>query len=332
MHGIPIMVTGGAGFIGSHACKALASAGYMPVVVDNLSTGHADSVKWGPYYNIDVRDTPAILRVIARYDIQGVMHFAASAYVGESVEDPQKYYDNNVGGMLSLLSACAKASVRELIFSSSCATYGIPDQLPITENSPQHPINPYGRTKLIGEHMLMDYAARYGFSYGILRYFNACGADPDGDLAERHDPETHLIPLALMSASGLRGALQVFGTDYDTPDGSCVRDYIHVSDLARGHVMAMQHLLQGGPSLTLNLGSGRGYSVLEVAQAVKQVSGRKVPLTLTDRRPGDPPSLMADPTQAQRLLGFKTERSALDQIICDAAPYFGLALEEVNHA
>ena len=318
MHGIPIMVTGGAGFIGSHACKALASAGYMPVVVDNLSTGHADSVKWGPYYNIDVRDTPAILRVIARYDIQGVMHFAASAYVGESVEDPQKYYDNNVGGMLSLLSACAKASVRELIFSSSCATYGIPDQLPITENSPQHPINPYGRTKLIGEHMLMDYAARYGFSYGILRYFNACGGDADGEVGESHRIETHLIPRAILAALGQIDDFKVFGHDYPTPDGSAVRDYVHVTDLARAHVLACDFALKEGRSEKINLGTGTGISVLEIVEAVGRITGKDVPHSISDRRAGDPPELVADASKAREVLKFEAQHSDLDNIISTA--------------
>lgn len=328
----PVLVTGGAGFIGSHACKSLSKAGYLPVVVDNLSTGHRDNVKWGPLYELDVRNGDALGDVMARHGIKSAMHFAASAYVGESVQNPAKYYQNNIAGMQSLLDACVASRVEQLIFSSSCATYGAPPIGVISENCPQRPINPYGWTKLIGEQMLRDYAATGAFSYAILRYFNACGADPGGALAERHDPETHLIPLALQAAAGLRGRLNVFGTDYDTPDGSCVRDYIHVIDLARGHRLALDHLRAGGDPVTLNLGSGTGHSVLEIVAAIETVTGYSVPVHLAERRSGDPPQLTADPSRARQLLGFQAERSELAHIIGDAAPTFGLAQKRAAHA
>ncbi|KAJ54946.1 UDP-glucose 4-epimerase [Actibacterium mucosum KCTC 23349] len=328
----PILVTGGAGFIGSHACKALSLAGFLPVVIDNLCTGHGDSVKWGPFYELDVRNSLAVADVISRHDIRHVMHFAASAYVGESVRNPGKYYQNNIGGMQALLDACVTAKVENLIFSSSCATYGIPESQPIREDSPQNPINPYGRTKLIGEQMIRDYAHAYGIKYATLRYFNACGADPDGELAERHDPETHLLPLAMLAAAGLHDELQIFGTDYATQDGTCVRDYIHVDDLAHGHVAALQHLLDGGASLALNLGSGKGHSVLQVLEEIENVTGRKVPARFAARRPGDPPVLTADPSLAAEVLGFHTLHSSMAQIIRDAAPFFGLSKKEAQNA
>ncbi|NSY39853.1 UDP-glucose 4-epimerase GalE [Leisingera sp. ANG59] len=321
----PILVTGGAGFIGSHACKALSLAGYLPVTVDNLSTGHADAVKWGPFVNADVRDQSALGETIREHGIKAVMHFAASAYVGESVDRPVFYYDNNAGGMISLINACVGTGIEQIVLSSSCATYGTPADCPIRENTPQAPINPYGRSKLMCEEMLRDCSAAHGLRFAALRYFNAAGADPEGELCERHDPETHLLPLALQAASGQRGPLQVFGTDYPTRDGSCERDYIHVSDLARGHVLAAGYLAAGGPSTALNLGSGTGHTVFEVLAAIQRVTGAPVPHKQARRRPGDPPSLTADATLASETLGFRTERSGLEQIISDAAPSFGLA-------
>ncbi|MDC0658074.1 UDP-glucose 4-epimerase GalE [Leisingera sp. SS27] len=321
----PILVTGGAGFIGSHACKALSQAGYLPVTVDNLSTGHADAVKWGPLVNADVRDQTALCRTIREHDVEAVIHFAASAYVGESMTRPAFYYDNNAGGMIALINACISTGVKQIVFSSSCATYGIPAGGPIRETTPQAPINPYGRSKLMCEEMLRDCSSGHGLRFAALRYFNAAGADPEGELCERHDPETHLLPLALQAASGQRGPLQVFGTDYCTRDGSCERDYIHVSDLARGHVLAADYLAAGGPSTALNLGSGTGHTVFEVLAAIQRVTGAPVPHELVGRRPGDPPSLTADAELAAKTLGFRTEHSGLDQIISDAAPSFGLA-------
>lgn len=322
--GLPVLVTGGAGYIGSHACKALSGAGARPVVYDNLSTGHADAVRWGPLVQGDMRDRGALVAALKDHGIACVLHFAGVAYVGESVQHPGKYYDNNVGGMISLVGACSEAGISRIVFSSSCATYGLPNQLPITEDAAQEPINPYGRTKLICEEMLRDHAAAHGLRHVCLRYFNAAGADPKGELGERHDPETHLIPLALLAASRQGPALKVFGTDYPTPDGTCVRDYIHVADLARAHVRAVEHLMAGGDSLALNLGSGRGLSVREIATAIKAVTGHAVPVEDAPRRPGDPPELMADAGLAARLWGFRTERSDIADIVRDAALWFGL--------
>lgn len=327
-----VLVTGGAGFIGSHACKALARAGHVPVAYDTLEVGHADAVRWGPLVVADVRDGAALRAALAEHRIDAVMHFAAYAYVGESVRDPARYYGNNVSGMIALLDACRSGGVGRVVFSSSCATYGLPDRLPITEDTLQRPINPYGHTKLICEQMLRDHAAAYGLRYVALRYFNAAGADPEGELGERHNPETHLIPLALMAASGQGGPLGILGTDYDTPDGSCIRDYIHVADLARAHVLALGHLMDGGANLALNLGSGQGHSVREIVAAVERVSGRKVPMRELPRRPGDPPVLTADPARAAQVLGFRTTHSTLDRILRDAAPWFGLDVKHARHA
>jgi len=319
-----ILVTGGAGFIASHACKALAAEGYLPVTIDNLSTGNRDAVKWGPLILGDIRDTALVRDILLSNDIKAVLHFAASAYVGESMTDPALYYDNNVGGMISLLAGCQQAGVSRIVFSSSCATYGIPDSLPITESAAQTPINPYGRTKLIGEQMIRDHGAAYGLNHVILRYFNAAGADPEGELRERHDPETHLIPLALLAASGQRPGLQIFGNDYPTPDGTCIRDYIHVTDLARAHVNALSHLMGGGPDLAVNLGTGKGLSILQIVAAAERACGRRVPVTFSSRRPGDPPVLLADPARAARELGFTTRLSDIDTIMRHAAVGFGL--------
>ena len=323
-----VLVTGGAGFIGSHACLQMAEAGYLPVVVDNLRTGHADAVKWGPFERLDIRNSAALASVLKKYRCQTVIHFAAAAYVGESVSDPGLYYDNNVGGMISLLAAMQQVGLRDLVFSSSCATYGIPDQQPIGEDTPQCPINPYGRTKLICENMILDHAASWGLRYSVLRYFNACGADPAGRLTERHFPETHIIPLALMAAAKKYPPLKVFGTDYETPDGTCIRDYIHVSDLAHAHVLATQHLEGGRDNLAVNLGTGQGHSILEIIAGIRDVTGFKTPWTPADRRAGDPPILVANTTMARQLLGFRPQHSDLQTILRDAAPSFGL--EVVN--
>lgn len=323
-----VLVTGGAGFIGSHTCKALAARGLLPVTLDNLSTGHADAVRFGPLVRADVRDAGAVAAALREHGCAAVIHFAASAYVGESVRDPGAYYDNNLGGMIGLLKGCSAAGVGRIVFSSSCATYGIPETLPIREDAPQRPINPYGRTKLYGEEMLRDHAAAHGLRFAALRYFNAAGADPDGTLGERHAPETHLIPLALAAASGWGGPLHVFGTDYPTPDGTCIRDYIHVVDLARAHVLALDHLLSGGESLSLNLGTGRGLSIREILAGIEALCGHPVPVVWADRRPGDPPALVADATFAHARLGFLPEHSDLQSILTHAAPWFGLTGDE----
>ena len=298
-----LLVTGGAGYIGSHTCKALAAAGLEPLAYDNLTTGFRHNVKWGPLIVGDVGDPVALRRVFQENRIEGVLHFAASAYVGESVTAPLRYYRNNVATTLNLLEVIAESGGPPLVFSSSCATYGNPVQVPIPPSHPQQPINPYGWTKLMGERMILDACHAHGFRSGILRYFNAAGADPDGDLVEEHDPETHLIPLAVDAALGTAPPLRVFGSDYPTPDGTCIRDYIHVSDLASAHVTAMQELLAGGTSFIRNLGTGTGFSVRAVIETVTAVSGIPVPHTWHDRRPGDPAALEArvDPDARQSL-------------------------------
>lgn len=320
-----VIVTGGAGFIGSHTCKALAAAGHLPVVVDTLEFGHADAVKWGPLIEADIADREAVGSAIATYRPEAIVHFAAYAYVGESVQDPAKYYRNNVAGTLALLETCRDRGVSRTIFSSSCATYGVPEALPIVEPTPQNPVNPYGRTKLIAEHMLREFGAAYGSRFAALRYFNAAGADPDGELAERHDPETHLLPRALMAAAGTIAELDVFGTDYPTPDGTCIRDYIHVSDLAVAHVAALTDLLAGGESFAANLGTGEGTSVRQILAAIETVTGRAVPVRYGPRRAGDPPSLYADASFARKRLGFVPRWSAIETIVRTAAPTFGLS-------
>jgi len=327
-----ILVTGGAGFIGSHACKALAEAGHNPVTLDNFSTGNRDAVKWGPVIDGDIRDTALVRKILSSHRIGAVMHFAAKAYVGESVVDPATYYANNVGGTISILEACRHAEIRNFVFSSSCATYGIPEKLPITESTAQNPLSPYGWTKLMGERMIRDHGAAYGMGHVILRYFNAAGADPSGDLAERHDPETHLVPLALRAALGQSGRLQVFGTDYPTPDGTCIRDYVHVSDLARAHTCALAHLLGGGGDLAVNIGSGQGHSILEIVDQIQRLTGRKVPLAASPRRPGDPPVMIADARAAQRELGFVTLHSDIATIVADAARHVRIEAAHVSHA
>ncbi|MBD3802344.1 MAG: UDP-glucose 4-epimerase GalE [Thioclava sp.] len=319
-----ILVTGGAGYIGSHCCKALAKAGREPVVYDDLSRGHADAVRWGPLVVGDMRDRALLEKTLAEHRIGAVIHFAALAYVGESVGTPEHYYDVNLGGMTALLEAAEAVGVDKIVFSSSCATYGTPERLPISEDLPQAPINPYGRTKLVCEWMLQDAQVAHGLRYAALRYFNAAGADPEGEIGERHDPETHLIPLVLMAASGQAGPVKIFGTDYPTPDGTCIRDYIHVDDLARAHLLALDHLEAGGESVKLNLGTGRGASIHEVVAAVERVTGRKVPHELAPRRPGDPAELTADPSKAAEVLGFTARYRDLDEIVAHAAPWFGL--------
>lgn len=321
-----VLVVGGAGFIGSHTAKLLFRQGYEPVVYDNLSTGHRAAVRWGAFVQGDILDTPRLVAAIDEYNPVAVIHFAASAYVGESVENPAKYYQNNVNGTQSLLEACRLTGTRNLIFSSSCATYGVPDRLPIREGEAQRPINPYGRTKLIAEQMLADYSTAYGLRYVALRYFNASGADIDGELGEAHSPETHLIPRAMMAAAGSIDFLEVYGDDYETPDGTCIRDFIHVADLARAHVLAVEHLIGGGENLAVNLGTGRGTSIREILESISRLTGRNVPVEMRARRAGDPPVLYADPTLAAETLGFRAVYSDLDTIIRSAAPFFGLEL------
>ena len=310
-----VLVTGGAGYIGSHAAKALATAGYVPVTYDNLVYGHREAVRWGPFVEADLADKRRLLETMRKYEIRAVMHFAAFAYVGESMTKPQLYFHNNVGSTLTLLDAMLEADVGRIVFSSTCATYGIPEKVPMDEATPQRPINPYGETKLMMERALYWYGAAYGIRSVSLRYFNAAGADPDGETGEAHDPETHLIPLILDAALGRRPDVQVFGTDYETRDGTAIRDYIHVTDLADAHVKAIQYLERGGETTAINLGTGEGHTVKEVIEAVERVTGRKVPRREVGRRAGDPPSLVADASRAGAVLSWRPRMSDLDSIV-----------------
>lgn len=309
-----VLVIGGAGYIGSHTCKALAANGITPIVFDNLFRGHADFVRWGPLIIGDILDQTALNETFARYRPDAVIHFAALAYVGESFSKPIVYYKTNVSGMVNIIEAMVKSDTKNIVFSSSCTTYGIPDSVPISEVAPQRPISPYGRSKLVCEQILKDAAASNALNFAIFRYFNASGADESGSLPERHDPETHLIPLAIDATIEKGPALQIFGSDYPTTDGTCERDFVHVSDLASAHVEAISYLSKN-PILELNLGAGQAHSVLEVVSTVERVIGRPVPLTWGPRRPGDPPILFSDPTLAQRILGFKPKYSDLETII-----------------
>jgi UDP-arabinose 4-epimerase len=310
-----ILVTGGAGYIGSHACKVLAHAGYRPVVFDNLSRGHREAVRWGPFVEGDLADRVRLCAALTEHRIEAVMHFAAFAYVGESVADPALYYSNNLVGTLSLLEAMREAGVGEIVFSSTCATYGTPAGTPIRESAPQRPVNPYGETKLAIERALHWYGAAYGMRSVALRYFNAAGADFEGEIGEYHEPETHLVPLVLEAALGQRPHIDIYGTDYPTPDGTAIRDYVHVHDLAIAHLRALELLRAGGASIAVNLGTGSGRSVREVIAAAEAISGRKVPAQAAPRRPGDPPALVADPSLAAEILGWRAQYSDLDTII-----------------
>jgi UDP-arabinose 4-epimerase len=313
-----VLVTGGAGYIGSHTCKALARAGYTPVAYDNLVYGHEWAVKWGPLEKGDVLDAPRLREVIAAYRPTAVVHFAAFAYVGESAEDPAKYYRNNVVGTLSLLDAVRTNGIDMIVFSSTCATYGIPGCVPISEDAPQNPINPYGASKLMIERILADYGDAYGLRSVSLRYFNAAGADPAGELGEDHDPETHLVPLVLDAAAGRRPQITIFGDDYETADGTCIRDYVHVSDLADAHVLAMQGLEGGNLRRAYNLGTGQGTSVAQVIDSARRVTGCRIPIVKGLRRPGDPAALLADPRRACNDLGWSPRHQAIDEIISTA--------------
>ncbi len=313
-----VLVTGGAGYIGSHTCKWLAGLGYLPVSYDNLVYGHEHAVKWGPLVVGDIADTARLTAVIEQYRPVAVVHFAAWSYVGESVRDPAKYYINNVGGTLSLLQAMRATGLDKIVFSSTCATYGAPSELPIRETTPQRPINPYGRSKLMIETILQDYDQAFGIRSVSLRYFNACGADRAGEIGEEHDPETHLIPRVLMALNGEIDDFSVFGTDYATPDGTCVRDYIHVEDLAHGHALALKRLFDGGSSAQFNLGTGHGYSVREIIDTAEAVTGKTVPLRYGPRRAGDPPALFADTRLAEAELGFACRVSDLETIVGSA--------------
>jgi len=318
MRGGTVIVTGGAGYIGSHTCKSLAQAGFLPVTLDNMVYGHEWAVKWGPLVKADLADSTAVERVFAAYKPLAVLHFAAFAYVGESVTAPGKYYRNNVAGTLNLLDAMLQHGCSNIVFSSTCATYGVPAAVPISEDQSQRPINPYGWSKYMVERILSDYERAHGLRYCALRYFNAAGADPDGEIGEAHSPETHLIPLLIEAALGRRPRVEIFGTDYPTADGTAVRDYIHVTDLAAAHERALAHLLAGKGSALLNVGTGQGHSVREVVKAVQAVTGREVPVTHSPRRPGDPPELVADPRRAMEVLGWQPQRVDLESIVATA--------------
>jgi UDP-arabinose 4-epimerase len=310
-----VLVTGGAGFIGSHTCKALAADGFTPAAFDNLSRGHSEFVRWGPLAVGDILNSTELDEAFKRYRPDAVIHFAALAYVGESFPEALAYYRINVSGMANLLDAMVRNGVTKIILSSSCATYGVPDEVPITETAPQRPISPYGHSKLICEQMLRDVASSNGLRFVIFRYFNAGGADKSGTLPERHNPETHLIPLAIDAATGNGPPLQIFGADYATSDGTCERDFIHVSDLAMAHVNALRYLHADNGSLEANLGSGRAHSVLQVKSAIERVTGIAVPVIWAPRRSGDPPTLYANTALAQRVLRFAPQSSDLDTII-----------------
>jgi UDP-glucose-4-epimerase GalE len=309
-----ILIVGGAGYIGSQTAKRVAQAGLQPVVFDNLVYGHEWAVKWGPLIKGDLTDGPLIKRVLEEHEVTAVVHFAAYAYVGESVTNPRKYYRNNVAGTLNLLDAMVDAGVRDVVFSSTCATYGEPVRVPIDEQHPQSPVNPYGETKLAIERALFWYQRAYSMRFAALRYFNAAGADPDGEIGEDHDPETHLIPLAIEAALGGKG-LEIYGTDYPSPDGTAIRDYIHVQDLADAHIAALARLRDGATSLFVNLGTGRGHTVREVIAAVEKVSGKKVPARETGRRAGDPPALVADARLAAEILGWQARIPDIETIV-----------------
>jgi UDP-arabinose 4-epimerase len=326
-----ILVTGGAGSIGSHTCKALARAGYLPITYDNLCSGHEWAVKWGPFERGDILDRGRLDEVLSKYRPEGVVHFAAFSYVGESVTDPGKYYRNNVVGSLTLLEAMRDHGVGKIVFSSTCATYGHPQQNPITEDTPQRPINPYGASKLMIERILADFGTAHGLVSTALRYFNAAGADEHGEIGESHDPETHLIPLVLDAASGRRPQVTIFGTDYDTFDGTCIRDFIHVGDLAEAHVLALKAIEQG-TSGAFNLGNGRGFSVREVVDAVEHVAGSEVPVVYGARRAGDPGALVSDATRAREMLGWQPKITELEAIIGTAWAWHQRAPRTVKYA
>ncbi len=309
------LVIGGAGYVGSHAARALRRHGHEALIYDNLSTGHARLADGFELIRADLADSEKLAAALRRVD--AVMHFAAHAYVGESAENPRKYFRNNVEAGLALLNACLDCGVRKFIFSSTCAVYGIPSKVPISEDTARSPVNPYGVSKLFLERALEAYDQAYGLRFVSLRYFNAAGADDAGDIGEMHQPETHLIPLALQAAAGVRPELEILGADYPTPDGTCLRDYVHVSDLAEAHVAALEYLNQGATSIAVNLGTGRGTSVKEILDAVEKVTGKPVPRRIVPRRSGDPPTLIADPCRAESLLHWKAERST-EQIVSTA--------------
>ncbi|WP_394848558.1 UDP-glucose 4-epimerase GalE [Pendulispora brunnea] len=314
-----VLVAGGAGYIGSHTAKALKAAGHLPVVLDDLSTGHEEAVRFGPFVRGSIQDAACVTRAVREHRIDAVLHFAANAYVRESLENPRKYFRNNVANTVHFLDALLEEGVKTIVFSSTCAVYGIPPSLPIVETTPTKPINPYGQSKLMIEDVLRWYGKLEKLSWMALRYFNAAGADPDGELGENHEPETHLIPLLVAAALGQREPVRVFGTTFPTPDGTAVRDYIHVADLATAHVRAVTHLAAGGASESVNLGTGKGTSIREVIASVERATGKPVPVIYGEPSPGDPPILVADPARAHAL-GHRFEHD-LDSIVATAVAW-----------
>jgi UDP-arabinose 4-epimerase len=313
-----VLVTGGAGYVGSHVCKALDRAGYLPVTLDNLATGHRWAVKWGPLEVGDIRDGGLVEAVLRRYRATAVLHFAALSLVGASAKQPFDYYDVNVNGALSLVHAMRQCKLRRLVFSSTCAVYGMPERMPIVEDAPTLPINVYGRTKLAAENLFSDMAGAGEIDVAMLRYFNASGADRDGEIGEAHDPESHLIPLAIKAALGEGGPLSLFGTDYPTPDGTCLRDYIHVEDLAEAHIKALRLLETKSGAHAFNLGTGIGVSVREVLGAVGKLAGKTVPVVESPRREGDAPRLYASPAKAERELGWRAAATDIESMVGSA--------------
>jgi UDP-glucose-4-epimerase GalE len=329
--GRTVLVSGGAGYIGSHMCRMLLQAGHSVIVLDNLARGHAEAVAGAELVAGDLRSQQDIANCLSSRQFDAVMHFAALAYVGESVVDPAAYYDNNVIGSINLLSAMRRTGLNRIVFSSTCATYGEPQEVPISESHPQQPVNPYGKTKLFVEHALRDHAEAYGLKSVSLRYFNAAGCDPSGELGERHDPETHLIPLVLIEALRLRSGgdpadskLRVFGGDFDTPDRTCIRDYIHVNDLCSAHLLALDRLMEGkvAGAEAYNLGNGQGFSVLEVIAACRRVTGQEIQYRIVDRRAGDPGALVGSADRARDVLGWRPAIASLDDIVASAWNWF----------
>jgi UDP-glucose-4-epimerase GalE len=310
-----ILVVGGAGYIGSHMCKYLHKNGMNPVVLDNLSYGHRQAVQWGPFYEGEMADAALLKKIFSEHKIEAVMHFAAFCYVGESMQLPLKYYQNNIAATLTLLTEMVEHNILNFIFSSTCATYGEPEQLPLREDFPQNPINPYGRSKLMMEQILGDLDHAHNMKSVCLRYFNAAGADSEGEIGEDHDPETHLIPLVLQTALGQREKLTIFGSDYPTQDGTCIRDYIHIEDLAQAHHLSLLHLLAGGPSKKYNLGNGNGYSILDVIKTAEAVTKKMIPHSYAERRPGDPAALVGSAELIIQELGWKPQFNSLESIL-----------------
>lgn len=313
-----ILIVGGAGYIGSHVNKELNKRGYESVVYDNLIYGHREAVKWGIFEYGDLRDTGRLEQIFDKYDIEAVFHFAAFAYVGESVSNPSKYYNNNVSATINLLDVMVRHNVKYFVFSSTCATYGQPDKMPITEDMPQQPINPYGASKLMVERILEDYETAYGLHSVCLRYFNAAGDDPEAEVGEMHDPETHIIPLVLDAAIGKRDCIKVFGTDYPTKDGSCIRDYIHVLDLADAHIRALDYMKKENKSNRFNLGTSNGISVIEIIETAKKVTGKEIEVVYGERRAGDPAELIGSNVKAKEVLGWIPQHSDIEIILEDA--------------